>query len=117
MTTNMIVTHTTDVMAMDDEPINTKFRTERPDTWFRSTLTYYNRQYDTVILKNKPDVRIPPRVQIGKQIIVPDNRNPDEDCYVTLFIYKTGVIVLQGRGCGGWEEKDMLDIKLLVQQI
>ena len=108
---------TTDVIAMDDEPTNAKFWTESPDTWFKSSLTYYNRQYDTGILKNKPEVRFPARGQIGKQIIVPDNRNPDEDCYVTLFFYKTGVIVIQGRGCGEWEEKDMMDIKYVVRTI
>ena len=46
---------------------------------------------------------------------MPDNRNPDEDCYVTLFFYNTGVIVIQGRGCGEWEEKDMVDIKSVVR--
>ena len=76
---------TTDVIAMDDEPSNAKFWTESPDTWFKSSLTYYNRQYDTGILKNKPEVRFPAKGQIGKQIIVPDNRNPDEDCYVRLI--------------------------------
>ena len=46
---------------------------------------------------------------------MPDNHNPDEDFYVTLFFYKTGVIVIPGRGCGEWEEKDMMDIKSVVR--
>ena len=46
---------------------------------------------------------------MSNRLKVPDNRNPDEDCYVTLFFYKIGVIFVQGRG--EWEEKDMMDMK------
>ena len=100
-----------DILAMNDEPANAKFWTERPDAWFRASYQHYNQLYENSDIKKKPEVRFPGNGQIGKQILIPDNNDPDEGCYLTLFFYNTGVILIQGRGCGKWEHTDMVEIK------
>ena len=47
-------------------------------------------------------------------MLVPDHRSPDSSCYVTVFVYKTGVVLIQGHGCAKWETSDMPTIKSIV---
>ena len=51
----------------------------------------------------------------GSQILVPDNNDCDNACYVTIHVYHIGVVLIQGRGCATWEVDDMPDISLSCQ--
>ena len=101
-------------MALSDDPADAKFWTARPDIWLSACLQYYTSLYDNGTLKKRPEVR---QDRYGKQVLVPDNRSPDSSCYVTVFVYKTGVVLIQGRGCGKWESSDMAVIKSLVNTL
>ena len=46
-----------------------------------------------------------------------DNNDCDNACYVTIHVYHTGVVLIQGRGCVTWEVDDMPDIKSLLPNV
>ena len=102
------------VMTLSDDPSNAKFLTARSDIWLSACPQYYNSLHDQGTLKKRPEIR---HYMYGKQVLVPDNRSPDSSCYVTVFVYKTGVVLIQGHDCAKWETSDMPAIKSIVKDM
>ena len=76
-------------------------------------LKYYSTLHQKGKLMKAPEVRCH---KDGRQIFVSYNKDYDNNCYVTIYIYKTGVVLIQGANCGGWEHDDTPDIKPIVYE-
>ena len=103
-----------DVIAMTEEPCDAKFWTSRADDWSQVCLTYYRTRHSNGKLVKPPEMK---QQRNGSQILVPDNNDCDNACYVTIHVYHTGVVLIQGRGCATWEVDDMPDIKSLLPNV
>ena len=98
-----------DVYTLDENPCNANFFTERPADWLRGCISYYNGLYTKGELKHKPQIKA---TRSGQQLRVCGEN--EQECQISIFVYKTGVVTIQGCDCDEWEHKDMLHIKTLL---
>ena len=98
-----------DVYTLDKNPCNAHFFTERPADWLRGSISYYNGLYTKGELKHKPQIEA---TRSGQQL--PICGENEQECQISIFVYKTGVVMIQGCDCDEWEHKDMPHIKTLL---
>ena len=99
------------VLSLDDTLCDVKCWTNRPADWFRASIKYYTNLYDDGALTHKPSIKLSKR---GDQLRI--YGETDQECHISIFIYKTGVVLIQGSGCGEWENRDMSHIKSLLHE-
>ena len=95
--------------TLDENPCNAKFFTERPADWLRGCISYYNGLYTKGELKHKPQIKA---TRSGQQLRVCGEN--EQECQISIFAYKTGVVMIQECDCDEWEHKDMLHINTLL---
>ena len=88
------------VLSLDDTPCDVNFWTNRPADWFRTSIKYYTNPYDDGALTRKPSIKSSKR---GDQLRI--YGETDQECHISIFIYKTVVVLIQGFGCGEWENR------------
>ena len=98
-----------EVYTLDDNPCNAKFFTDRPADWLRGSITYYSGLYDKDQLKHKPQVKTTRR---GQQVRICGEN--EQECQISMFLYNTGIVMIQGCDCDEWEHRDMPQIKTLL---
>ena len=101
------------ILAVEGEPTNAKFYTERPVLWKNPLLQYHMGLYQQNIHSQMPTFR---PCENGDQLLVRGNYPHGSSEYlVTVFVYKSGVVLIQGRDFMDWVERDLKVIRALVE--
>ena len=101
------------ILAVEGEPTNAKFYTERPVLWKNALLQYHMGLYQQNIHSQMPTFR---PSENGDQLLVRGNYPHGSSEYiVTVFVYKSGVVLIQGRDFMDWVERDLKVIRALVE--
>ena len=102
------------ILALESEPSNAKFYTERPVLWRNALLHHHMSLYQQDIHCQMPRFR---RSDDGDQLVVRGNYSNETDEYlVTVFVYTTGVVLIQGRDFVEWMETDLIQIRSMVDE-
>ena len=102
------------ILALESEPSNAKFYTERPVLWRNALLHHHMSLYQQDIHCQMPRFR---RSDDGDQLVVRGNYSNETDEYlVTVFVYTTGVVLIQGRDFVEWMETDLIQICSMVDE-
>ena len=96
-----------------NEPTDAMFYTERPVLWKNALLQYHMTLYKQNIHKHMP--RFVSSLN-GDQLFVQGNyADGTSDYLVTVFIYKTGEVLIQGLDLMQWLQSDLKIIRALVE--
>ena len=100
------------ILALDGEPTNAKFYTDKPVLWKNSLLEYHMNLYQQDIHSQMPSFR---PSEHGDQLVVKGNYTDEREFLVTVFVYKTGVVLIQGKDFITWVDNDLPIIRALVE--
>ena len=101
------------ILAVEGQPTNAKFYTERPVLWKNALLQYHMGLYQQNIHSQMPTFR---PSENGDQMLVRGNYPHGSSEYlVTVFVYKSGVVLIQGRDFMDWIERDLKVIRALLE--
>ena len=102
------------ILALEGEPTNAKFYTERPVLWKNALLKHHMSLYQQDKHSRMPRFR---PSENGDQLLVKGNYSDNtEEFLVTVFVYKTGVVLVQGRDFVQWIETDFKNVRALVEE-
>ena len=80
-------------------PIDLQFYTPRAEDWVRIAMDYLGQQFKQ---DNIPDTPTLTTKSNGKQIKVRHPHQEENTHYVTIFVYNTGTVLIQGAECVEW---------------
>ena len=102
------------ILALEGEPTNAKFYTERLVLWKNALLQHHMNLYQQNTHCQMPRSR---PSENGDQLLVKGNYSSDTEEYlVTVFVHKTGVVLIQGRDFVNWTETDLKSVRSLVDK-
>ena len=100
------------ILALEGEPTNAKFYTDRPVLWKNALLQHHMKLYQQNTHYQMPRFR---PSENGDQLLVKGNYSSDTDEYlVTVFVYKTGVVLIHGKDFVKGTETDLKCVRSLV---